>query len=286
MLKIFYGIICCFIFNIQVFADTSLWKVEANGHDMYLGGTCHILRQSDYPLPVEFEKAYANSTLIAFEADLNGMKSPDAIQAIVRSGMYLDGNTLKEQLSIETYTSLKEYCASTGLSIEMFNQMKPWLMLVTLLGVELKKLGVSESGVDSYYYQKAHADGKSIEALETVEQQIEIISSMGRGYEDLFITYSIRDLSKTHEIINNLISIWKNGDNEKLEELYLEPMKKECPELYSMMLVARNNQWMEKIESYLKTPETELVLVGVAHLVGEDGLITILQNRGYAVKKY
>jgi uncharacterized protein YbaP (TraB family) len=60
-------------------------------------------------------------------------------------------------------------------------------------------------------------------------------------------------------------------------------MLTETPDLYESLLVNRNNNWMPKIEAMFDTDETEFVLVGVAHLVGEHGLTAMLQSKGYEI---
>ncbi len=39
------------------------------------------------------------------------------------------------------------------------------------------------------------------------------------------------------------------------------------------------------IDAYQKTPQTEFILVGVGHLVGQDGIIEALRKRGYKVTR-
>jgi len=285
MKKIAFAVLFYFTLSLQAFADTSLWKVEMNGSVAYLAGTCHVLRKSDYPLPAEFEKVYRDAEMIVFEACLDKMKDPKTVQVMIQNGLYSDGSTLEKHLSGKAYKALKEYCEGVGIPVTSISRMKPWMAVLTLLSLELKKIGVSESGVDEHFYKKAVAEGKKIEALESVEKQVEFISLMGKGYEDDFVLYSVRDLKQTRAIVSEIISIWKNGDERKLERLFSEQMKKECPELYELILVERNHNWLPAIEGFLDTPEKELVLVGVAHLVGEDGLIALLRKRGYRIEK-
>ena len=45
------------------FADTSVWVVESGARRVYLGGTIHILRAWDFPLPSEFDKAYQQANV-------------------------------------------------------------------------------------------------------------------------------------------------------------------------------------------------------------------------------
>ena len=43
-------------------ADSSVWAISSSGNTLYLGGTIHMLRPSDYPLPEEYEQAYQDSS--------------------------------------------------------------------------------------------------------------------------------------------------------------------------------------------------------------------------------
>jgi uncharacterized protein YbaP (TraB family) len=60
-------------------------------------------------------------------------------------------------------------------------------------------------------------------------------------------------------------------------------MKEKFNPLYQQLLVQRNNNWMPEIIRYLQTPETEMILVGAAHLLGADGLINQLRQAGYKI---
>jgi uncharacterized protein YbaP (TraB family) len=51
------------------------------------------------------------------------------------------------------------------------------------------------------------------------------------------------------------------------------------------LLHDRNIGMADKIEELLKTSQTAFVMPGAAHLVGEDGLIKMLQDRGYQVEQ-
>jgi uncharacterized protein YbaP (TraB family) len=252
---------------------------------MYIGGTVHLLRASDYPLPKEFDEAYEKADLLVFETDLAELSNPETQQAIMAKGAYTDGRTLDKVLSTEAYKTLEQYCTGVGLPMASLNQFKPSMVILTLLGLELQKLGVSQEGVDLYYYRKSIEDEKKYEGLETVEEQIDLITSMGAGDESNYIIFSIRDLKRTGEVINDLITSWKKADEEKMKELLQKELKEKFPGLYKAFIVDRNMNWLVGIENYLKTPETEYVLVGMGHLIGKDGVIEQLQKRGYKVEK-
>ena len=134
------------VFNVSVWAETALWKVLRGNAVVYIGGTCHVLRPSDYPLPLEFERAYNESEILVFETHIDKLKSPEVQTMIVTKGMYKTGMGLDTVLSSKTYDNLKAYCQSLGIPLSSLNRFKPSLVVLALIGQEMKKLGVSQGG--------------------------------------------------------------------------------------------------------------------------------------------
>ena len=285
MKNLILGIILNLILCFSVAADTSLWKVQLHNSVTYIGGTCHILRKSDYPLPEEFVKAYEDSDIIVFETQLEELNSSKSQEMIIKKGFYTDELSLDKVLSPRTYDFLKKYCEDSGIPVLSLNKLKPSMVVLTLLGLELQKLGVNQTGVDHYFHHMATTEGKKIEGLESVTKQIEFVVSMGEGNEDDFIEHSIKDLKKTRQILNELIPAWRQGDEDKLYQLYIAPMKTDYPNLYSTLIAERNREWLSKIKRYLQTSQNEFILVGVGHLVGKDGIINHLKRTGYIINK-
>jgi len=273
------------LFSAPLYAETSVWQVQSKSSLLYLGGTIHVLKSSDFPLPKEFDIAYADSELVIFETDIGGVESLKTQQLILAKGMYDNGMTLRKALSSEAYDALKEYCDGIGLPVASLNRYKPSIVVLTLLLTELQNLGIVSGGVDHHFFHKTVADGKKTDIFETIEEHIDSIISMGEGNENHYMIYSIKDLKNVSQTMSTMTAAWRSGDVNKLSELFAKEMKKNFPKLYKSLLTDRNNKWLDKIETYLQTPRKEFVLVGVGHMVGEDGLIEQLKMRGYDVKK-
>ena len=265
-------------------AETSVWKVTSASSTLYIGGTFHMLRKSDFPLPPEFDDAYRNSRILVFETDLGRMQDPAVQQLMMTQGL-LVGKTLEDVLSPETYRAFDTYCAEVGLSAEALKGLKPSIALLAVAMIELQSLGISEEGVDMHFYQKARRDQKPIQELEAVEEQIEFICSMGEGNEDAFVMHSIGDMESAQNLLPELIDYWRSGDQEGMKEEFVDTMKEDFPTLYESLLVERNRNWMPKIQALLKTRETEFILVGAAHLVGDDGILRSLEKEGYKIEQ-
>ncbi len=272
------------VFPIQVLGDSSVWKISNGQTDLYIGGTIHVLSQKDYPLPQEFDQAYQQADRLVLETDLAAMAGLEVQQQLLLRVMYLDGRSLKDDLSASTYRLLADYVSSTGLQMAALDQFKAPLVVLTLTMAELQRQGMAGAGVDSFYLEKATAEGKLLGELESVDLQISIIANMGKGHEDEMILSTVNELKDLPEMMEVMKSAWRSGDADQLEQVALLPMKEDFPALYKSMLVDRNNSWIPKIEAMLETPETEFILVGALHLVAEEGVIAQLIKRGYQVE--
>ncbi len=284
MRKILLSISLVLLFCTQSLAESSVWKIQKGESVMYLGGTCHLLRQSDFPLPAEFDKAYRASDIVVFETDLGGFNNPSAQAELMSKSMYNDGSTVDKHLSPQTYKLLSDYCNANGIPLEALKQFKPSMIVVMMEAVELAKLNVTQEGVDSYFYKLAKRDKKIVEGLETVDEQINFLAAMGEGNEDAFVRYTIEDFKSIKKQYESLVDAWKKGDTRKLYDLMVADLK-EMPKLYKELLSDRNKNWLPVIEAYQKTPQKRFVLVGVGHLVGPDGILEALRKKGYEVEK-
>jgi uncharacterized protein YbaP (TraB family) len=108
---------------------------------------------------------------------------------------------------------------------------------------------------------------------------------MGEGNESEFILMSLQDMEEIETEMDKLISAWRTGDNQQLADLFVNDMKEQSIELYNSLLVERNNNWMPIIVDLFNEAGTEFILVGAAHLVGDDGLLAKLAARGYRIEK-
>lgn len=264
-------------------ADSSVWQVKSDSSTLYIGGTVHLLRPSDYPLPSEYEEAYGDSQELYFETDISSMNDLSVQAKMLQELTYNDDRTLNSVLNDEAYTALTEYTEKVGLPLMMMEKFKPGMIVSTLQILEFQKLGFTPQGVDAHFNARGIGDGKSIGALETIEEQIGFLAAMGEGNESEFILLSLSDLEKTNEIMGEMITAWRDGDSDRLEELFVTDMKEQAPDLYDSLLRQRNFRWIPQIEQMLNDSDTEFVLVGAAHLIGEDGLVTLLRARGYEV---
>ena len=269
----------------NVSADTSVWEVKFDSNIVYLGGTVHLLRPSDYPLPEEYEQAYQASSKIYLETDLSSMNELSVQTEMLEQLTYQNARSLKTVLNEEAYTALSDYMVEIGMPLMMMENFKPGMVISTLQVMEFQRNGFTPQGVDVYFNNRAIEDAKTLGQLESIQEQIGFLASMGEGNESEFILLSIRDLEETTEIMNDMIAAWRAGNNDQLAAMFVTEMQNEAPDLYDTLLRQRNLNWFPQIEQMLSDSVTEFVLVGAAHLVGPDGLLRLLSRKGYQVRQ-
>lgn len=280
----YVALLFCLLFNVAAYAKSPVWKISKDGNHLFLGGTFHILQKSDYPLPDSFNVAYKDSAILVLEADLQKLQTPEMQQTILQNGMYKGEDNISRYLKPDTMQALKSYLASRGVPVERVLKFKPGLLSMTLTVIELQNIGLAGTGVDEFYNLKALDDKKKIKFLETALDHMNFVLEMGKGKENEFIKYTLDDLKNLPSLFESMKAAWKIGDNEELRKISILPWKERFPEVYNAMLVDRNNKWIPQIETMMKTGEVELVLFGALHLVGKDGILAQLKERGYMIK--
>jgi uncharacterized protein YbaP (TraB family) len=274
------------VFSTAVYAESSVWKLDTDNGSFYLAGSCHVLRKSDYPLPEEFESAYDDADQVFFETDIEALMSQEVQLLLISKGMYTGGDTLKKKLSKESYASLVKYCNDRSMSIELFQNFKPWMVTMTLLVLELQKNGItSADGLDMYFHNKAKKDGKQTGGLEDVYRHVELVSSFEEEFDESIIESFIEEAGELQVIMEGLIKSWRAGGVAEIDKYLLDNMRKEFPKLYKKLLTDRNRNWIPRLETLIDSGKRTLVIVGVGHLVGEESVISLLKSRGYQIKK-
>ena len=167
----------------------------------------------------------------------------------------------------------------------MLQRFRPWFAAITLVQLQLMKLGLDpNSGVEQRLTRRATSDGKPIQGLETVREQLEIMARLPEKQQREFLLYSIDDAQRMASEVDDLLAAWRRGDAAGMAKLLAEGYQ-QYPDLYRPLTVERNRKWIPQIEQLLDDRDDYLVVVGALHLVGTDSVIDLLERRGYKVKQ-
>ena len=270
-------------FSLTSHAETSVWKVSKGEEAIYIGGTIHLLRSTDFPLPTEFDVAYNNSDRVFFETDMTALFDPSTQQKLAVAMIAEPGHTVDKLLTPETLEQLADATAKRGLDLNALMPFKASMIMMMLEVSEFQRMGLTVEGVDAHFTERAILDGVPTDEFETLEVQLEFLSEMGEGNEEEFVQLSLRDLDKLEGLYDQILQAWRSGDRQALDAIFISDMKQDFPEVYGQLLVQRNSNWLPVIHNMFNETGTEYVLVGAAHLIGPDGLLQRLEKQGYNV---
>jgi uncharacterized protein YbaP (TraB family) len=267
-------------------APTSfIWKATNKQNLVYLVGSVHLLTKNYYPLSPALESAFSDSDLLVEEADLAEMLSPESQLTMLARGMLPANQSLDGVVSAATYALVSKRVTDLGLPIEPLKRFKPWALALTLLGLEWQKAGFdAELGLDKHFYDRALADGKAVQGLETADYQISRFDDMTMPQQDRLLAGMLNDVDNEKANVTKLADAWQRGDAPTIESIVLRDVKDD-PVLYQRLLVERNRNWMPKIEALFARKGHAFVVVGAAHLIGPDGLLAMLKARGYSLEQ-
>lgn len=265
-----------------------LWKIEDDNSFVYLLGSVHIANQSFYPLNSAYYEAYSKTDSLAIEADAENINNLEIQKTIAERGIYPDGKTLQQSISKKTLKAYKEYLKSQGLNTETTTNTKPWLLSLTLLTIELQKMGFyPQFGIDRHFITKAKMAGKKIIELESAESQINLISGFSDELQEMLLFYTFKDIQNLKDAFTPLINSWKDGDTGSLDN-YLNKTFNESPEmkpLWDKIIFDRNINFAKKIESFLADDKLCMVIVGAAHITGKKGILDLFKNKPFKIEQ-
>ncbi|GAB2505100.1 TraB/GumN family protein [Arenimonas alkanexedens] len=265
-----------------------LWKVSDDDNVVYLLGSFHLLKAGDYPLSPKAYAALEDAERVVFELSPQEMNDPASGQKMALAAQRSDGQTLQSALPAETWAQLVEYAGRRGMALDGFQSLDTWFIGLVIAITEMQAAGLDASlGLDKHFAERAVADGKAVGALETADQQFAMFDSLSPTEQLQSLRDSLDDIGALEQDINRMHALWRAGDADGLYAMSGGEMKRDYPELYERMNVARNRAWLPRIRAMLdsETSDDTLVVVGAMHLLGEDGVVSMLRDAGYTVER-
>ena len=277
-----------FSFPLAASEDKTLfWRVDSDQATVYLLGSIHFANESFYPLRKEIEQAFDVSDALVVEVDINSTESMQRFQYLMQTEGYYSGNeTLKDHLSEKTYQQLQAYLKEAGIPASLVEKQKPGIVVLTLASIQAQQSGLKpEQGIDLHFLNKIKND-KKILALETMDEQLRIFLDIEDA--DLLLQDSFYSLEMLEEEMQALINAWKQGDEKAMYKLLFEDLLNENSaiiSLYESLYFQRNIKMTASIKKYLKQKGIYFVVVGAGHLLGDKGIVRLLENAGYRVNR-
>lgn len=262
----------------------ALWVVKDADSTLYLFGSVHVLRPETVWASPRVDAAFDSAETVWFE-----ISNPDdqaALMPLIQQHGLSPARPLSSLLTTEEVADLDAAARTIGASAAQLDPMRPWLAALSLAVAPLAKAGYDPaSGVELALKARAEAAGKPIQAFETVDKQVAILAGLPEEVQLAFLRETLEDFDEATTLIDAMVTDWAEGDVEALDRLVVQDMKAASPELHQALLVDRNTDWADQIETLLQGSGTAFIAVGAAHLAGDDSVQAILEQRGVEVDR-
>jgi len=259
----------------------AVWSMKGERNTVYLAGSVHALPRDHAEFSPQLELAYRAADVIVMEVDLDDMDPLEAVDFIASHGTLPASQTLADVIGAKRYASVSRMASSMDLPEFTFARLEPWAAAMVLTQLALVKSGFDpQLGIDMQISVRARADGKRIDGLESVVDQLGIFDARSLREQSRFLNDAVNDAPKMHDDLERLIRAWRVGDLRALEQEFRKE-RAQAPKLYDDLLGARNRKWLPHIVALLGEEKNYLVVVGALHFVGKDGLLELLKRSGH-----
>lgn len=246
---------------------------------MFLAGSFHLLRASDYPLPAAYEQAWRESSRVVFEIAPGEMEKPEVRQKVGSLSLLKDGK-LSDRVSADTWKNLSAWAAETSTPEPVLQRLQPWMAGLTVSLTAFDRMGYkSEFGMEKHFASRLKAEGKVPSGLETATGQITLFTTLSMRQQEDMLRQALEEV-KNPRVLLATSAAWHAGDVEALHARMHESFE-DFRYLEKILLTDRNTAWIPTLEKYLQGDQPTLVMVGAGHLCGPGSVVDLLEKKGY-----
>ncbi|GAA0107653.1 MULTISPECIES: TraB/GumN family protein [Clostridium] len=267
-----------------------IWEATNGSTSVNLVGTIHLGSNNINFLNDDIKRIIDETDVLSVELDLSLKENIEKTQS---SGYLKDGKTIENYLSEDEINKLSSIIntLSPKFNIKEINNLNSFSLISLLTNLCYAKAGILGNGLDliminGVKLRKANGDNITINELEGVDYQLETINkTFTWEYLKKYLNdYSNSNINEEVDIAKNLFNAYKTGDIEFIEESN-NKMKNDSPEYYKIMLTDRNIGMTNKIDELIKDGKKHTVAVGAAHFIGDDGILKLLEEKGYKITR-
>ena len=256
-----------------------LWKIEGPNipKGSYLFGTMHMIEKEYFIFPDKLEKIVKKSEQLVMElAGLPNQK--EAMKyVLLPEGTFFDYFT-KEQTDSILIWAKKEFKMDEAAFRATMSKMKPFV--VVQMATQLQLMGKTES-YEMTLEEIAKTNKLAISGLETIEQQMSFFDDLSKEQQAEMVMEGIRDSEKAIQSMKEMEVLYQ-GQNVDSLYLMIQGEGGVISTESADFLDKRNAAWVPKIEELIKEKRC-FIAVGAGHLGGPNGVIRLLEQKGYTL---
>jgi uncharacterized protein YbaP (TraB family) len=222
---------------------------------------------------------------------LDATDKAEIFAQILQRALDRDEDTLAA-LAAEERSKIEAVAASKNLPSAFAHHLKPWFLalLTATPDCEAKREGAGLQEMDEYLAAAAAADGLRVVALETIGEQVDVISSIAPEIVTSLIDIAVREPKLNDDVYATMLKLYAESRPAEILPLadaavgLTDKERRTQDEFMRALLVGRNETMAERALPLLATGGA-FIAVGALHLTGKEGLIERFRRMDYTVTR-
>lgn len=280
-------------------AEGLIWEAKApDGNTATLIGTMHLPDPRSAPLLETMQPKIAGADVLVVEADAAAEARLQAKIGTTPGLAFLtDGPSLLTQIGPELWPKLKSEMAVRGVPAVLAAKFRPWYanLVLSIPPCAAALIASGAEGLDKQLMAAAEADGVPIAPLDDVDGLLDVLTAGtdAQQLDDLRLTLRL-GLDSDLMLTTMLDSYYAGRTRESwafwryldlgLDGSDMPAVEDSVARLEAELLDGRNRAWIAKLPALIEG-RTAVIAVGAAHLSGENGILQLLEERGYSLRR-
>lgn len=261
----------------------ALWSIsDGSGVRGWILGTIHAL-----PAGVTWQRPAIDQAMGQADRLVMEIAEPVSPQsagaALARLALTPGLPPPSERLAGPGHDALLKAYRLLGVDDTRFVNEESWAVALQISALASQKAGASAADGVEPQLRKAMA-GKPVAGLETIDAQFQVFDQLPSAVQDRLLADVAQEVNAAVDSDDAMLKSWLNGDELGLAKAARSDFLGD-PVLHEALLAARNRAWLRQIDGLLHARGHPFIAVGAAHVVGPDGLPTLLRARGWRVAR-
>jgi uncharacterized protein YbaP (TraB family) len=264
-----------------------LWKATSAAGTVYLVGALPYGASDMYPLSETITDALSGSDVLVVGADVHALPQTELLPIAANRGAYSDNSSLKDHIKAATWERVLKLSKTLGIAEETILVQKPWMASLSLMNLATKQAGYTqELSVDKGFVKDAQMR-KPVLQLDSVDEQAKILDGLSEIEQEQILLQSLNEIERGDDYFKAMVEAWTSGDSLTVELITRRSFDTlpAAQKLFKLLFTDRNTAMAEKIGELAADGRTYFVVLEAGHLVGEYGLLNLLQSKGFKVSQ-
>ena len=264
-------------------AAPAIWEVRDDDSAIWLFGSISSVPEGMEWHTQFFDDLLAGANKVVFESDTGREKSGTIGAAALAHGLYTDGTLLTDLLDSDTELTLRQAVERTGAPFGVIQPMRPWFAAsVIYVGTQVA-YGFGDPNVADQIQSALPSERRLF--LETIEEALSLMDDIPDDEQLAMLDATLAELDTIPKKTGKLASNWAAGTPENVAKAFLWDASGFSQAFAERVVYPRHRRWVGDIEAMLRSNQENLIIVGTANLIGDQGLIDLLSDAGYSVER-